>query len=83
MTCGRKMLRQMWWPTYDDDWWSMQLNQEICSALKSPGITTIDKVYRLEWDLYVISMDGERTVKYWKPIQEEGGKKGIRSLMEG
>jgi len=42
----------------------MQLNQEICSTLKSPGIVTVDKVYALEWHLYFISMDGERTVKY-------------------
>jgi hypothetical protein len=38
------MLRKIYGPTYENGYWRIQMNQEMCNKLKSPDTVTVINV---------------------------------------
>jgi hypothetical protein len=75
MMWERKILRNIYGPTYENGCWRIKMNQEIYNKFTSPNIVTIIKGCRLEWLGHVVRMDGARVVKKLLEGKEGGGRK--------
>ena len=58
MTWERKILGKIYGQTYENGYWRIKMNDEICNECKSPDIVTVIQVCRLEWLGQVVRMDG-------------------------
>jgi len=48
MTLERKILRKTYGPLYENSYWRIKINQEICNQFQYRGIATVIKVRGLE-----------------------------------
>jgi hypothetical protein len=63
MIWERKILRKICGPTYENGSWTINMNQEIYSTLKSADIVTVITARGLEWLGLVMRMGGEGRVE--------------------
>lgn len=75
MTSGRKILRKIYGPTYENGYWTIQMNQEMYNKFQPQDIVTIPKV---EWLGHVVRTDSARTVKKLLERKPGGGRKNGR-----
>ena len=75
MIWERKILRKMYGQIYENGYWRIKINEEICNECKSPDIVIVIQVHRMEWLGHAIRMDRGRALKKLMEGQPEGPKK--------
>ena len=65
----------MYGQIYENGYWRIKINEEICNECKSPDIVIVIQVHRMEWLGHAVRMDGGRALKKLMEGQPEGPKK--------
>jgi len=73
MVFGRKILRKIFGPTFENGSWRIKSNQELDKLIKHKNIINFARVQRLGWYGHIERMQETRMVKAthaWKPISK-------------
>ena len=73
MVFGRKVLREIFGPTYENGSWQIQTNQELDKIIKHKNIIHFARAQRLGWYGHTERMQETRMIEAihsWKPISK-------------